>query len=207
MIDFTLYLITDRTLTGKRTINEVVEEACRAGLRAVQLRERNLDALQLLNLAKQIRVITRKYNARLFVNDRIDIALAVDADGVQLRETSLPVAEAKRLLPKEKLVGVSVHSIERAVQTENEGADFIVFGTVFETRSKPELPEPAGTQPIVEITQKVSIPVFAVGGITPPRAKMCIDAGALGIAVLSSIMQSDNIYNTVKLYKEQLGTL
>jgi len=207
MIDFRLYLITDRTLTGSRTLFEVVDEACNAGVHAVQLRERDIDALQLFNLAKKIRMITRKYNSRLFINDRIDIAMAVDADGVQLRETSLPVSEAKRLLPKEKLVGVSVHSSDKALQAQNDGADFLVFGSVFETQSKPELREPAGTQPITELTQQVTIPVFAVGGITPLRTRMCIDAGAHGVAVISSIMQSDNIPQIIHQFKEQLRTL
>lgn len=207
MIDFKLYLITDRTLTGYRTLYDVIDEACGAGVRAVQLRERDLDPLQLFNYAKQIRSVTKKYNARLFINDRIDIALAVDAEGVQLRETSVPVAEAKKLLSGDKLIGVSVHSIDKALQAQKEGADFLVFGTVFKTRSKPELREPSGTKQITELTSKVTIPVFAVGGITPARSRKCIDAGAHGVAVISSIMKSDNIPLTIDQYKEHLRTL
>lgn len=207
MIDFTLYLITDRKLTGKRTLGEVITEACRAGVRAVQLRERDIDALALFELGRQIRSITRSHDARLFINDRIDVAIAVGADGVHLRETSLPVAEARQILPEDMLIGKSVRSIEQAMNAENDGADFIVFGTIFETQSKPGLKKTAGTESIIALTQRTSLPVFAVGGITPHRTRMCIEAGAHGVAVISAIMQADNVEHTIQQFKEQLLSL
>jgi thiamine-phosphate pyrophosphorylase len=207
MIDFTLYLITDRKLTGNRTLTATVEEACKAGIRAVQLRERDLNADRLFELAKNLRGITRAYNARLFINDRIDIALAVDADGVHLPESSLPISEVRKLLPEGKLIGASVHSLDGAKKAERDGADFLVLGTIYHTPSKPDLVKPAGTESIVLITQNISVPVFAVGGITPEKARECIEAGAHGIAVISTIMQSNTIGETVNRYKEQLGKL
>jgi thiamine-phosphate pyrophosphorylase len=207
MIDFTLYLITDRKQTGSRTLTETVEEACKAGIRAVQLRERDLNTDHLFELAKKLRGITRRYNARLFINDRLDIALAVDADGVHLPESSLPISEVRKLLPGGKLIGASVHSLDRAKKAERDGADFLVLGTIYHTLSKPDLIKPAGTESIALITQNISFPIFAVGGITPDKARECVEAGARGIAVISSIMQSDSVGETVNRYKEQLGKL
>ncbi len=207
MIDFSLYLITDRKLTGNRSVVEVVKEACETGVRAVQLRERDLDTHALYDIAVELRAVTRAYNARLFINDRIDIALATDADGVHLRERSLPVKTVRALLPEDKLIGVSVHSIEKAIQTQNEGADFLVFGTIFQTQSKPDCNEPAGIKPLRDLKQKASIPVFAIGGITPDNTHMCIKAGASGVAVISAIMQSSNIPKTIQQFKEELKTL
>jgi thiamine-phosphate pyrophosphorylase len=207
MINFTLYLITDRTQTGNRPLDEVVEAACRAGVRAVQLRERDLEGRELYELGKRIREITRAHDALLFINDRIDIARAIEADGVHLRESSLPIPIARKLLPENALIGASVHSVERAVAAQNQGADFLVYGTIFKTSSKPDLKEPAGVESIISVTRNVSIPVYAVGGIKPHRARMCIEAGAHGVAVVSAIMQSDDIEKTVNQFQEELFIL
>ncbi len=207
MIDFTLYLVTDRKLTGSRTLEEIVEEACAAGVRAVQLRERDLDARELFDLARRIHTITAKHEAFLFINDRIDVALAVGVEGVHLRETSLPVAEARKITGPDMLLGTSIHSPESAVTAYRQGADFLVYGTIFDTHSKPDLQETAGVQSIFRVTQNIPIPVFAIGGITPDRTRMCIEAGAHGVAVISAIMQSDDVARTVNQFKEQLVIL
>jgi len=207
MIDFALYLVTDRKLTGYRSLEDVIEEACTAGVRAVQLRERDLNAEELFRLGKRIHLITRKYNTSLFINDRIDVAKAIGAEGVHLRETSLPVNEARRLLEPDMMLGVSVHSIENAIAAYDNGADFLVFGTIFHTQSKPGTIEPVGTDAIIHLTQKVDIPVFVIGGITPERTRVCIEAGAHGVAVISAIMESHNITETINQFKNQLITL
>ncbi len=207
MIDFTLYLITDRKLTGNYTLEETVEEACSAGVRAVQLREPGLDARELFELARRIHTITQNYDAFLFINDRVDVARAVGTEGVHLRESSIPISYVRQLVTPATLIGASIHSPEGAVSAQNAGADFLVYGTIFKTQSKPELQEPAGIQSITTVTKNVSIPVFAVGGITPDRTRMCIEAGAHGVAVISAIMQSTNISETVGQYKEQLVVL
>lgn len=206
MIDFKLYLVTNRNLTGGRSLEEVIELACKAGVRAVQLREPDLTANELLQLARRLRTITSKHNAKLFINDRIDVALACDAEGVHLRESSLPIKEARKIIPRGKLIGASVHSAETALRAQEEGADFLLFGTIFTTQSKPSEPG-VGAEAIRDLTQKVRIPILAIGGITPQRVAICTDAGAHGVAVISAIMEAVDIKATVEKFEEQLGHL
>ena len=188
MIDFKLYLITDRRLCRKPFL-ECIEEVCREGIKAIQLREKELSSRELLELALSVREITSKYNVKLLINDRIDIAMITNADGIQLPENGLPIKIARRNFPK-KLIGVSCHGIERALIAENEGADFIVFGSVFK---KKHGSQPQGIDALKSICLKIKIPVFAVGGITPENAGLCLKSGAYGVAVISSIMSADNI--------------
>lgn len=130
-----LYAITDRSLFPEGAFLSAVETALRSGVRAVQLREKDLSAEDLLALARQVKELTRQYGAWLFVNDRADVARIAGADGVHLPESGLPVAEVRREFP-ELLIGASTHSLERARQAQDEGADFIVFGPVFDTPAK-----------------------------------------------------------------------
>jgi thiamine-phosphate pyrophosphorylase len=143
-IDFSLYLITDRTQTGGRPLAAVVRQALDGGVRVVQLREKDLDGSELFRLASELRGITREYGARLVVNDRPDIALAVEADGVHLGAGSLPVAVVRRILGPERLIGYSAHGVPEARQAEADGADFITFGPVYHTPSKAAYGAPLG---------------------------------------------------------------
>lgn len=204
--DFKYYLITDRHLCAPRPITEVVEEACQAGIKAVQLREKDLDAQQLFNLAQKLCAVTNRYNAQLFLNDRTDIAMVAGCDGVHCREKSLSPRTIKAL-NEGLMVGASVHSLERAQQACYEGADFLLYGPVFFTPSKASYGPPQGVQSLQEIAEAVSRPVFAVGGITPERAKQCIEAGAAGVAGISSIMESESIEATVSGWKEVIRSL
>ncbi|MGH7963336.1 MAG: thiamine phosphate synthase, partial [Candidatus Binatia bacterium] len=142
MIDFHLYFVTDRRQTSGRPLLDVVHAALDGGLRAVQLREKDLDGRTLYHLAADLRKLTSDYQAKLFINDRIDIALAIEADGVHLGQTSLAVTDARRLLSTEKLIGVSVHSPEEIAEATS--ADFLVFGPVYFTPSKAIYGEPQG---------------------------------------------------------------
>ena len=143
-VDFNLYLITDRGQTAGRDLLAVVEEALSGGVRAVQLREKALPAREYFELARAMRALTARYGARLLINDRVDIALAVGADGVHLPEAGLPLSVARELLGPAKLIGVSCHSLDTALDAERQGADFITFGPVFFTPSKARYGEPVG---------------------------------------------------------------
>jgi thiamine-phosphate pyrophosphorylase len=211
MIDFKLYLVTDRRRTRNRPVEYVVEEACKAGVRAVQLREPDLTNEEYLALAQRIRDITSRYGARLFINDRIDAAVACKADGVHFRESSLATAErssgllTKSRMTRNLLTGVSVHGIDRGPLAELRGADFIVLGTIFDTKTDDK--KGSGVGVIRELTETVSIPVFAIGGVTPERAPSCIDAGAHGVAVISAISEADNIADAVERFSRNLTSL
>ena len=200
--DFRYYLITDRKLCSPKPLPKVVEEACRAGIRAVQLREKDLADYQFFDLATQIRRITARYKTQLFINGRPDIAQAVGADGVQCREDGLGPAEMDHYWP-ELMVGASVHSLDSARKAQWEGADFLLFGPVFFTASKAKYGDPQGLKKLERIISKTTLPVFAVGGITPDRITACMQAGAYGTAGISAVMNADDISATVQKIREK----
>lgn len=192
MVDFSLYLITDRKQTAGRKLPAVVTDALRGGLRAVQLREKDLTGCQLFELADELRNITRAYGARLLINDRIDIALAVGADGVHLGRGSIPVAAARRILGGAQLIGYSAHGLAEAQQAEADGADFVTFGPVYSTPSKAAYGEPLGLARLSEVARSLAIPVFALGGVNISSAHEVMAAGAHGVALISAIIATQN---------------
>lgn len=205
-IDFRLYLVTDRRLCPGESLTEIVHAACQAGVRAIQLREKDLPPISIYNLAKEIKQISDSANARLFINDRFDLVQAIDADGVHLTSQSLP-AEVIRKVDASKLIGVSTHSLDEARAAEQSGADFILFGPVFPTPSKLKYGKPQGLEKLHTVCQAIGIPVFAVGGITPERAKSCLEHGAFGVAAISSIMNAPEVAQAVNDYEKALGNL
>jgi thiamine-phosphate pyrophosphorylase len=204
-VDFSLYLVTDRHQTAGRPLVPLIEEALRAGARTVQLREKDLDTRSLLALAEELLPVIRRHQAALFVNDRIDVALALDADGVHLRATSLPVRVARRLVGARRLLGVSVHSVDEAARAESDGADFVVLGPIYETVSKRAFGPPIGLQAVEEASRRCRIPVFGIGGITPARASDVRRAGARGVAVISSVLASASVDSAVREFMAALN--
>jgi thiamine-phosphate pyrophosphorylase len=188
-IDFSLYLISNRQAVPRnRTLSEVVEQALAAGVRAVQLREKDLSAAELLRLAGELRRLTRRYGARLLINDRLDVALAARADGVHLGESSLPTAEARRLLGPQALIGRSTHHLEDALQAGREGADFVTFSPIYFTPSKAAYGAPQGLAALQQVCAACPLPVFALGGLRRERIGEVRAAGAAGIALISAIV-------------------
>jgi thiamine-phosphate pyrophosphorylase len=192
LVDFSLYLITDRMQTAGRSLPAVVADALRGGLRAVQLREKDLAAGQLFELAVELRQLTSEYGAKLLINDRIDVALAVDADGVHLGKGGLPVAEARRILGNSRLIGYSAHSTDEAARAQLDGADFVTLGPVYHTPSKAPYGEPLGLNALTEAAGVVTIPVFALGGVKPSSVAEVLSAGARGVALISAIMTAQD---------------
>lgn len=190
-IDFPLYLITDRRQAAGRTLTSVVRAALEGGIKAVQLREKDLPGRDLFVLAKELRGITREFGARLLINDRADIALAVDADGVHIGASSLPVREVRRLLGA-RLIGYSAHGAAEALQAAADGADFVTFGPVFFTPSKAAYGTPVGLEKLAEAAGKLKIPLFALGGIKLENIPDVMAAGADGIAMISAIIAAND---------------
>jgi thiamine-phosphate pyrophosphorylase len=188
--DFSLYLITDRQQTGGRPLAEVVRRALEGGVRAVQLREKDLSSAALYRIAAELRSITSDFDARFIINDRLDIALAVGADGVHIGVNSLPVSAVRRLLGQDKIIGYSAHGIDEALRAQADGADFVTFGPLYPTPSKAAYGEPCGVKKLAEAASALDIPVIALGGISPVNISEALSADVQGVAVISAIMAS-----------------
>ena len=196
-----LLLVTDRRATGGRDLVTVVAQALDAGLPAVQLRDKDLPGRTLFDLAERLRVATRRTGALLFVNDRVDVARAVGADGVQLGTSTLPVDVARSLLPPGVLVGESTHSVDEVRATR---ADFVVFGPVYDTPSKRPYGPPQGLERLTRVAATVRLPVIAIGGITPDRVREVLAAGARGIAVISGIIAAESPADATRRFLDAL---
>jgi len=185
-----LYLVTDRTRTRGRPLVEVVEAALQGGVDAVQLREKDLPVAELFALACKLGERCRQYGARLLINDRVDVAVAAQAGGVHLPVNSFAPADARALLGPAGLIGCSTHSLAEARAAAAGGADFIVFGPVFDTPSKRPFGPPVGLSALAEVTRSVSLPVVAIGGMTAERAAAARRHGARGVAVVSALLEA-----------------
>jgi thiamine-phosphate pyrophosphorylase len=182
-----LYAITDSKRYGEN-FEETLRRVLDRGVRMIQLREKELTGRKSYELALRVREITKEYSALLFINDRVDVALAVHADGVHLPEKGIPPRVVKEIAPK-LLIGYSAHSLESALYAQEQGADFITLSPIFETSSHPEA-KPLGLLYLREVAKKVSIPIYALGGITWDRIKLCYKNGAYGIAGISLFIPS-----------------
>jgi thiamine-phosphate pyrophosphorylase len=191
-VDFKLYLITDRKQM-RMPLPDAVRLALQGGVRSVQLREKDLPMRELLALAQEIRKLTREFGAKLFLNDRVDVAVAVEADGVHLGHQSMPPEAVRKIVGTRMLVGVSTHSIEEARAAEWGGADFITFGPVFTTSSKARYGAPVGAAAIAELKKRVQLPVFGLGGIKAENIREVLMARADGIAMISEIFAAKDI--------------
>jgi thiamine-phosphate pyrophosphorylase len=183
-----LYVITDRHQAGDRPLEAIVEAAAAGGARAFQLREKDLETRALCALAARLRAIVRRAGGVLLVNDRVDVALALDLDGVHLPQAGLPPAEARGLLGPARLVGVSCHSPAEARAAEADGADFATFGPVYDTPSKRAYGPPVGLDALRAARAAVRLPTFALGGVTAERVPEAIAAGADGVAVIAAVV-------------------
>ncbi|MEJ2199402.1 MAG: thiamine phosphate synthase [Desulfuromonadaceae bacterium] len=191
-IDFNLYLITDRRQVPGGDLVPAVRAALRGGVTAVQLREKDLSARELLPLARELRRLTREFGAKLLINDRLDVALAVEADGVHLAGNSLPVAETRGLLGPQALIGVSTHHPDEIAAAAADGADFATFGPVYFTPSKAAFGAPAGLAQLRQACVQTQLPVFALGGITAERLPELFATGCRRIACIGAILADEN---------------
>jgi thiamine-phosphate pyrophosphorylase len=189
-----LYLITDRGRFPQGKFLSAVSAALEGGVKALQLREKDLAPADLLALANRLRPLTSKHGALLFINDRADIAAMSGADGVHLTEQSVSAKDVKRAFPR-LWVGVSTHDLKGARRAETDGADFITFSPVFETPSKAAYGPPQGLDNLARVARAVNIPVLALGGVGRGEVKSVLDHGAYGVAVISGIWDSVNIRN------------
>src|SRR5256712_12086579 len=185
-VDFSLYLVTDRHQTCGRPLQDVVSAALRAGVRAVQLREKDLPTRLLLALAREMTDLARSYGARMLVNDRADVCLAAGSDGTHLPAAGLRPAAARRLLGPGRLIGACPHSADEAARAQTDGADFIVLGPIFATPSKRAFGPPTGLCSLERARMRCQVPLFGIGGVTASRVREVVKAGAHGVAGVGS---------------------
>ena len=199
--DMLLYLVTDRTWLKDKTLPEVVESVLKNNATFIQLREKNLDYKRFKELAIEIKKITDKYQVPFVINDNIEIAMEVDADGVHVGQNDLIATRARKILGKDKILGVSVINVKQAIEAEKAGADYLGAGSVFTTTSKLDANN-IDVEEIKKITKAVNIPVLGIGGINEKNIHLLKDSGLDGIAVISAILAQEDIEEaTRKLYK------
>jgi len=189
-LDLSLYLVTDNSDDVEKFLN-TIEEAIKGGTTVVQIREKTADTLDFYNLALKVKDITAKYDVPLIINDRVDIALAIDADGVHVGQSDMPCEVTRKLIGEDKILGVSAATIDEAIKAEKDGADYIGTGAVFPTKTKSDAPS-VTKQELKEIVESIDIPVVAIGGITLENASQLTDTGIKGLSVVSAIMSSEN---------------
>lgn len=197
---FKFCVVTDRRLLKNKKLQDVVKDIIKTGVDAVQIREKDLSSRELFELAINLKKIT-KNKAELLINDRIDIALAVDADGVHLSVKSMPISYARKLFYG--IIGISCHSLKDVLSAEKNKADYVFLGPIYYTPSKSKYGKPLGIDVLKEVREKTKIKIIAIGGINENNVKECINAGADGVAVISSIFASDNPYESArKIFKK-----
>ena len=190
MIDYSLYLVTDRTLSLGRSTVEVVRAAIRGGVSCVQLREKGCSTREFMDEARLLKALLAGTGVPLFINDRLDVALAVGADGVHLGQNDLPIADARRLVGNRMIIGISAESVADAIRAEAEGADYIGASPVFTTPTKTDTAPPLGLDGLRAIRRAVQLPLVAIGGINADNAAQVLRAGADGLAVVSAIVSA-----------------
>lgn len=186
-IDYTLYICTDSGLMSSKTVEQSVETVLRGGATVIQLREKNAGSRELYELAKRVKTVTDRYNAPLIIDDRLDIALAVDAAGVHLGQSDLPCAVARKLLGDDKIIGITAPTVELAQAAERDGADYIGVGAMFATSTK--MGAPANTKEnLAAIRAAVDIPIVMIGGVKRANVLEFAGMGVNGAAVISDII-------------------
>ena len=191
-IDYSLYLVTDRSLSRERSTLEIVKSGVAGGVTCVQLREKNCSTRKFIEEALSVKEFLKTSNIPLIINDRVDVAQAVQADGVHLGQTDMPFAMAKVILKDSMIIGISVESLEDAIRAEKDGADYIGISPIFSTPTKSDTAPPLGLEGLKEISKAVSLPKVAIGGLNRKNAGEVILNGADGIAVVSAIVSADD---------------
>ncbi len=187
-VDWSVYVITDRGAAGERPLSEVVRAAVAGGATVVQLRDKRATTRDLIEQGRALHGITRPAGVPLIVNDRVDVALALRAEGVHVGDEDMPAVLARALIGPERILGVSAGTVRDARQAEADGADYLGVGDIYGTPSKPDAGSPIGVEGLREIAEAVSIPVVGIGGIDADNAAAVIAAGAAGVAVISAVI-------------------
>ncbi|HEX3011888.1 MAG TPA: thiamine phosphate synthase [Syntrophomonadaceae bacterium] len=204
-IDYSLYLVTDRGILGSRDLYKAVEDSIRGGTTLVQLREKDISSLDFYNIALKLKELVHYYNVPLIINDRLDIALAVDADGLHIGQEDIPIEAVRNLLPG-KILGYSVSNVQEAIYGQNCGADYLGAGAVYATGSKADAGTPIGLEMLEAVKKSVTIPVVGIGGIGLSNIEEVKRTGIDGVSIISAILGSSDIegtsHNLINLWRK-----
>lgn len=203
--NYTLYLVTEESMPLEQLL-QTIEEAVKGGVTIVQLREKNTSGKSFFEKAKSVKALLKQYDVPLIINDRVDVALAIEADGVHVGQSDLPLTAIRNIVPATMLVGISVSTIAEAIEAEENGADYIGVGAVFPTHSKDDakvLPEGM----LAEITNAVALPAVAIGGIKLIHLPKLREMNIAGVAIVSGIMKADDPYSAAKSYRKEMESI
>lgn len=203
-IDYRLYLVTDPYLFSTNTLVEAVQQALQGGVTLVQLREKELDSKAFYEEAIKIKQLAMDYNVPLIINDRVDIALASEADGVHVGQSDLPVKKVRELVGKDKIIGASVQTLQEAIEAQNAGADYLGVGAMFPTSTKADAIE-VSLEELKKICEQISIPIVLIGGINEQAIPNFKDFPVEGFAVVSAILAKNNIKEASKKLLELIN--
>ena len=193
-----LFVVTDRHQTNGRPLVPLLQRVLTVGAPAIQLRERDLPAKELVTLAREVQAVMASRRSQLLINDRVDVALTMEGVGVHLRSDSLPVSVVRQLLGAQRLLGISVHAVEEAVRVESQGVDYIVLGPIYETPTKQMFGPPLGIQTLEKACRLVRIPIIGIGGVTAARVREMRCAGAFGVAVITAVLGAVNVESATR---------
>lgn len=204
MKDIGLYLVTDSKILKERCFYQSIENCLKAGVKIVQLREKNSQGKEFLEKALNLRVLTRKYNSKLIINDRIDIAILSDADGVHVGQNDIPAKEVRAIIGNDKILGVSVTNIKEAIEAKANGADYLGVGAVFATSTKLDAREVTNDE-LKKIKKVVDLPIVAIGGINLDNIESIEKCD--GYAIISAILSKEDIKEETKKFIEKINKI
>ncbi len=199
-IDYSLYLCTDRSIMSDTSIEECVEKSLKGGVSVVQIREKDCSGKEFLQIAKSVKEITRRYDVPLIINDRVDVAIAVGADGVHVGQDDLPCAIVRSMVGEDMIIGVSASSLTEALKAQQDGADYIGVGAMFATDTKTDA-KVVSMEELDRIRREVSIPIVVIGGINKTTLPDFIGKGIDGIAVVSAIVSQNDVEGAARELK------
>lgn len=201
--DLKLYLVTDRSWVGEMSLESQIEEAIKGGVTIVQLREKNIDEKEFFKLASNVKLITDKYNVKLIINDNVEVAKEIDADGVHLGQGDMDILEARRILGDEKIIGISTKTMEQALDAEKKGADYLGVGAVFSTSTKLDA-KSIDSEVFKNIYETIKIPIVAIGGISLENISLLRNTKISGVAVVSGILAQKDIKKAAMNLREEV---
>lgn len=202
--DLALYLVTDRELSNGRPLDKIVEDAVKGGVTMVQLREKDCSSRDFYDIALQIKKVLTDYHIPLIINDRLDIALAIDADGLHIGQSDIPWQVARKILGKDKIIGLSVENMQEVIEANEADVDYIGISPVFSTMTKMDTQSPFGLEGVRMAASLTKHPTVAIGGINIHNAKAIVEAGANGIAVVSAIVSTENPEEAARELKKEI---